>query len=1330
VGAVDGGALSVDDVIDEVSSIAAKDDVGPSDVLNSGRSGTEDAGEELKYNKRNRRMGIRWEDIRSEDAALRVSETVKAKVYPKPDYQALINDGMQPLIAHVIKQAYDALAAKPQTRSAPTDEDLQLYIAGMNRYMEGVLAWATGPEAIGWLKEIGKRASAMAGAMSGNVTAITDLIDKPKSLLSVVYPEGWKNHRAEIVLLGGNKPLYGLQPGTDEAVKAMKEINKGWPGKREAWQQQGYRVLPGDAFFVDYYSGTEYETKEPYVNVLLRYKDGSSTRELHWERIEGARSEAEDAVKSMAAKMLAEVQGKYVLVDKHFRAKGIHETEQLAQEAAREQTKRGGAKGISEKGISVEMADRDGPIYRKPGENVSSEQLISTFGFRGVNFGNWMKGKGNEAERQLHLNHAFDAFMDLSVILDVPPQALSLDGMLGVAIGAQGNGRAAAHFVPGLNEINITRTAGAGALAHEWGHALDHYFARLAKLERESVPYLSEHANQSATMRRIEFVDGKHVNVERQRFGEDLRPEILAGFKAIVSTMNKRDLTEAEVLKQAESITNNARVQVGRWLSSIERDFMAPSLQGKIRKEDFDRIANKIRDLELGDGKIALSKTTFISPAVDELRTLYKNGTGYTYNADQIKGLQSWVDSLQYRLESKPDTHVPQKTSTTYAMNAAALDKDKGGKPYWSTDIEKFARAFDAYVFDQLEVRAQRNTYLAGLNQDELTSPQGDERKAINAAFSGLVGSLKTKETERGTALFSLGEDKTITQRDRSAIDTATRRMGRFVDEFMAGKLKDSDLQTLGNTPSVLQALGVPNLHLQIDGATIRKVLSSKHSNDIAELTIRNLAEGLYDPLAIFDSADAKAKNAKVILTELTSLNGNPVVAAIHVEKQHGNLLINDVASVHEKSNAERSLASWINKGLLSYVRNETALSDTTRHPLPASIVTLMKGRIGTIQTEADIVKKYGAQFSIDAEDLPLFRENGELLQGAAAECLPRRELEAELLRMKGQWPSMPKVTIVDRAYDLPFSAPAHADGAYFRGDVFLVADNIDSIKHLHKVMAHECILHHSLEEMLGDYGFSKLHEGVMSLKEKGHPVICALSEDIRQRYGVLTPEDETREMVARAGERCLDEKGNLKIGYGWMKSVFAGVTNWLRDHGVSVPFTNLELQGLMHDAGQWIRQDRKQELSREIDKGLLPAVMSKLFSIEKRLEDDWKEQQAWIEQAAKTHGFENIDDFAVKDFHAFERSAAEWREAHPASVLLSLGEQYCPGTVSKGDYVGRIVKIEDGVAIQNVGRDRSVRHDVSKLEGKIQVGELAEIRYVQGVGKVGGRQVGNEVGR
>lgn len=48
-----------------------------------------------------------------------------------------------------------------------------------------------------------------------------------------------------------------------------------------------------------------------------------------------------------------------------------------------------------------------------------------------------MKGDANEKERQLHLNHAYDSFMDLADVLGVPPEAMSLNGMLGVAIGAQ-----------------------------------------------------------------------------------------------------------------------------------------------------------------------------------------------------------------------------------------------------------------------------------------------------------------------------------------------------------------------------------------------------------------------------------------------------------------------------------------------------------------------------------------------------------------------------------------------------------------------------------------------------------------------------------------------------------------------------------------------------------------------------------------------------------------------------------------------------------------------------------------------------------------------------
>lgn len=60
----------------------------------------------------------------------------------------------------------------------------------------------------------------------------------------------------------------------------------------------------------------------------------------------------------------------------------------------------------------------------------------------------------------------------------VPSKALSLNGTLGLALGARGKGKAAAHFEPSNLVINLTKTQGAGSLAHEWFHALDNYFAR------------------------------------------------------------------------------------------------------------------------------------------------------------------------------------------------------------------------------------------------------------------------------------------------------------------------------------------------------------------------------------------------------------------------------------------------------------------------------------------------------------------------------------------------------------------------------------------------------------------------------------------------------------------------------------------------------------------------------------------------------------------------------------------------------------------------------------------------------------------------------------
>lgn len=116
---------------------------------------------------------------------------------------------------------------------------------------------------------------------------------------------------------------------------------------------------------------------------------------------------------------------------------------------------------------------------RRDGKDVTPEMFEKALGFRGVQFGNWVaQGKGAK-DRQGLLNEAYDAMLDLADVLGIPPRAVSLNGSLGLSLGARGAGKASAHFEPSNLVINLTKTRGAGTLAHEWFHALDNYFSRL-----------------------------------------------------------------------------------------------------------------------------------------------------------------------------------------------------------------------------------------------------------------------------------------------------------------------------------------------------------------------------------------------------------------------------------------------------------------------------------------------------------------------------------------------------------------------------------------------------------------------------------------------------------------------------------------------------------------------------------------------------------------------------------------------------------------------------------------------------------------------------------
>lgn len=103
-------------------------------------------------------------------------------------------------------------------------------------------------------------------------------------------------------------------------------------------------------------------------------------------------------------------------------------------------------------------------------ENIDPETFQETFAFRGGEFGNWM----SQDDRRENLAAAHLAFMDLADMLDIAPREIGR-GELAFAFGARGHGgKACAHYEPLRKVINLTKTAGAGATAHEWAHFLDH----------------------------------------------------------------------------------------------------------------------------------------------------------------------------------------------------------------------------------------------------------------------------------------------------------------------------------------------------------------------------------------------------------------------------------------------------------------------------------------------------------------------------------------------------------------------------------------------------------------------------------------------------------------------------------------------------------------------------------------------------------------------------------------------------------------------------------------------------------------------------------------
>ncbi len=359
----------------------------------------------------------------------------------------------------------------------------------------------------------------------------------------------------------------------------------------------------------------------------------------------------------------------------------------------------------------LDSINRSGEDVRQ-GRDVTPENFIQDFGFRGVEFGNWVAGD----ERQRSVNLAFEALHDLASIINVPPKAMSLGGRLAVAFGARGSGRAAAHYEPGKLVINLTKMSGAGSLAHEWAHAVDHYFGELD----------GDAGSRGAPKGASGWYDRTESRVSALA---NLRPQMAAAFDRVMATIFKRDLTRAEAVRVSELRIEKLQAGIDRQREQVER---ARANQSEDRRAN----ATASKFIRESEQWINLQERALLAAG------------------ERLADLKD---------EAKPAS-LGSVTSSFY-HNAAALSGKAGSRGYWARPTEMFARSFEAYVFDRIANRGNVSEYLVqGVEPERYASeeyagnpyPTGEERAAINAAYDALFEEMRVRDAEGGPELYSL----------------------------------------------------------------------------------------------------------------------------------------------------------------------------------------------------------------------------------------------------------------------------------------------------------------------------------------------------------------------------------------------------------------------------------------------------------------------------------------------------------------------------------------------------------------------------------------------
>jgi hypothetical protein len=369
--------------------------------------------------------------------------------------------------------------------------------------------------------------------------------------------------------------------------------------------------------------------------------------------------------------------------------------------------------------------------------DVTTQQLMDTFGFRAVEFGEWLP----QDERQRVLNEGYSACKALAETVGIPEKMVSFNGVLAVAFGSRGKGKAAAHYESDYKVFNLTRMKGAGSMAHEWAHALDNYL-------------------------------GEHLTGLKNTYLTEVNGNKQFGIGKVLYSMEKTKNAEAWAVNEIALLTRGI-IWGASWLRIREN---------RIPAEQMPEVYRCALDIVLACAGLSTQNAQVNYQSIDlklsslhsaesphkDLYSLLREELNHRFGTcipvDPKRGEKRYRNfdinlSSSLRAAQRIANHIAHPENASYVADmdtdffdqAKQLDKKKS-KDYYATPKEMFARCFESWVFDSLKKNGMPCDYLVHsvegdlyADKDRFTGnpyPSGNERESINAAISVFVSHI------------------------------------------------------------------------------------------------------------------------------------------------------------------------------------------------------------------------------------------------------------------------------------------------------------------------------------------------------------------------------------------------------------------------------------------------------------------------------------------------------------------------------------------------------------------------------------------------------------